>query len=123
MEGKYAVGNEHAHTVTDHHAVLEDEFDHVLLERHEEVLTGVIHEGHHQLQDARHVVQHQVVTLGLKYTHTQRLCYWGNRPCNLYQVLCYLTILRRPKASINACRAQCYQQIFNCAFLYFLNVF
>lgn len=66
-------GCTHTHretSVADHHAVLEDELDHVLLQSHEEVFTGVVHEGHHQLQDACHVVQHQVVTLGLQHTHT-----------------------------------------------------
>ena len=73
---KHTHTHTHTHTetsVADHHAVLEDELDHVLLQSHEEVFTGVVHEGHHQLQDACHVVQHQVVTLGLQRTHIHML--------------------------------------------------
>lgn len=50
---------------TYHHAVVEDKFDHVLLDLREEVLAGVVHQRDHQLEDLGHVGQHVVVTWAL----------------------------------------------------------
>ena len=49
-----------------HHAMLEDEFHHILFELGQEALARVLHEGHRQLQYPRHAVKDLDVARRLK---------------------------------------------------------
>lgn len=57
---------------TDRHPVFDDQLHQVFLYGIEEVLTRLLHQRHHQLQDLCHVTNHHEVILRLKCQYRNR---------------------------------------------------